>query len=100
MPEADIRRACGGSSRRSADCRNRQADHCSERVSRQNEVLDVVADVSRAERELQWRPTIGMHDGLARIIRAMHSALAGRSVKTIDIVLPVYNEEEGLRVVS
>jgi nucleoside-diphosphate-sugar epimerase len=43
---------------------------------RTNEVLDVVADIARADRELQWRPTISMHAGLALTIAWMRTELA------------------------
>jgi nucleoside-diphosphate-sugar epimerase len=47
--------------------------------SRPDEVLDVIADVSRAERELGWRPKITLEEGLARTIGAMRSEVAGPS---------------------
>jgi nucleoside-diphosphate-sugar epimerase len=43
---------------------------------RTNEISDVVADVSRAGRDLDWRPSTGLHDGLARTIAWTQSALA------------------------
>ena len=39
-------------------------------------IRDVVADVSRAGRDLDWRPATGLHDGLARTIVWMRTALA------------------------
>ena len=43
---------------------------------RANEVLDVVADVARASRDLDWRPSTSLHEGLARTIAWMQAELA------------------------
>ena len=43
---------------------------------RANEILDVVADVARASRDLDWRPSTTLHEGLARTIAWMQSELA------------------------
>ncbi len=40
---------------------------------RPSEVMDVVADIRRAERELNWRPKVGLRDGLAATIKAMRA---------------------------
>lgn len=52
--------------------------HCTGQV-RPDEVLDVIADVSRAERELRWRPKVSLEEGLARTISSMRKELAGPS---------------------
>jgi nucleoside-diphosphate-sugar epimerase len=44
--------------------------------ARADEVLDVVADVSRAERDLRWRPRITLHDGLSLTIDAIREEQA------------------------
>jgi UDP-glucose 4-epimerase len=38
---------------------------------RPNEVLDVIADISRARRELQWRPRVPFRDGLSETMKSM-----------------------------
>jgi nucleoside-diphosphate-sugar epimerase len=38
---------------------------------RQNEVLDTVADIGRARRELGWEPEVSLREGLERTTRAM-----------------------------
>jgi len=43
--------------------------------ARPEEVFDVVADVSRAKRELSWEPRIGVGEGLRETIRWMQSRL-------------------------
>jgi nucleoside-diphosphate-sugar epimerase len=45
---------------------------------RASEVLDVVADVTRVARDLQWEPTVRMEDGLARTVTWMRTEFAGR----------------------
>jgi nucleoside-diphosphate-sugar epimerase len=40
---------------------------------RPDEVMDVVADIARAERELRWRPKISLREGLAETIASMRS---------------------------
>lgn len=42
----------------------------SDNVPRINELLDVVADISKAERELGWRPETSFHAGIEDIIRS------------------------------
>ena len=47
-------------------------------VAEQVETGDFVADISRIERELGWRPAIGLHDGLERTVafyRLAHRSL-------------------------
>jgi len=51
--------------------------HCTAQP-RPNEILDVVADVARAERELQWGPTISMEAGLAHTVAWIHTELAAQ----------------------
>jgi nucleoside-diphosphate-sugar epimerase len=41
----------------------------SRQEERPNEVLDTVADITRARTHLGWQPTVGLREGLARIIR-------------------------------
>jgi nucleoside-diphosphate-sugar epimerase len=41
----------------------------SKHEERPNEVLDTVADITRARTRLGWAPTVGLREGLARIIR-------------------------------
>ena len=43
---------------------------------RQNEVLDVVADISAARQELGWRPRIELSHGLRTVVTALESASA------------------------
>jgi nucleoside-diphosphate-sugar epimerase len=43
---------------------------------RPNEVLDVVADISRARRELNWAPRISLSDGLRETIASMRVEVA------------------------
>jgi nucleoside-diphosphate-sugar epimerase len=43
---------------------------------RANEILDVVADVARASRDLEWRPSTSLHEGLARTIAWIQAELA------------------------
>ncbi len=42
---------------------------------RREEILDVVADVSKAERELHWSPTVPLIDGLRESIQSMKTVL-------------------------
>lgn len=48
---------------------------CEQEHRRPDDVLDVVADISRAERDLQWRPRIDLAEGLRRTIEWMRSGL-------------------------
>ena len=43
---------------------------------RPNEILDVVADVSRAEAALGWRPRISFDEGLQETITSMAHGMA------------------------
>ncbi len=45
----------------------------SEGTPRPEEVLDVVADISKAQRELGWRPAIKLKDGMAELIALARS---------------------------
>jgi nucleoside-diphosphate-sugar epimerase len=45
---------------------------------RANEIFDVVADVARANRDLDWRPSTSLHDGLARTIAWMRAELTAQ----------------------
>ena len=38
---------------------------------RQNEVLDTVADISRAYRDLGWKPEVSLRDGLERTVQTV-----------------------------
>lgn len=40
----------------------------SENIVRQNELADVIADISRARHELQWQPRYSFHDGIKKIL--------------------------------
>jgi nucleoside-diphosphate-sugar epimerase len=42
---------------------------------RREEILDVVADVSKAQRELHWTPRISLIDGLRESIQSMRTQL-------------------------
>jgi len=48
---------------------------CSQERYRPEEVLDVVADITRAASELQWRPTVELVDGLRQTIDWTRSRL-------------------------
>jgi nucleoside-diphosphate-sugar epimerase len=43
---------------------------------RQNEVLDVVADISAARREFGWQPRIDLTQGLRTVVAALEAANA------------------------
>jgi nucleoside-diphosphate-sugar epimerase len=43
---------------------------------RANEILDVVADVAHASRDLDWRPSTSLRDGLARTLAWIQAELA------------------------
>ena len=43
----------------------------SQRITRPNELLDVVADVAKANRELNWRPRIDLTEGIKRTLLSM-----------------------------
>lgn len=45
----------------------------SENKSRENELADVVADISRAKSELGWTPKVSFEDGIKRLITASHT---------------------------
>lgn len=40
----------------------------SDNIVRQNELADVIADISRARQELQWQPRCSFHDGIKKIL--------------------------------
>lgn len=46
--------------------------------SRANEILELVADVSRARRELNWRPVVALEDGLQQTVQWLRLNRAGR----------------------
>ncbi|MFA4905567.1 MAG: NAD-dependent epimerase/dehydratase family protein [Candidatus Margulisiibacteriota bacterium] len=39
----------------------------SKNIKRKGEILDLVADISKAEKSLRWRPKIGLNEGIKRI---------------------------------
>ncbi|MCZ8156428.1 MAG: NAD(P)-dependent oxidoreductase [Leptospira sp.] len=47
----------------------------SENVIRQNEINDVVADISRARDSLGWEPKFGIEQGISKIVQAEKKAL-------------------------
>lgn len=42
-------------------------------VERPQEIMDVVADISRARRELHWEPRVGFEEGIERLIDSMRA---------------------------
>ena len=46
--------------------------------ARPEEVLDVVADVSRARQELSWQPRVGLSEGLRETVRWTKAQLIAR----------------------
>jgi nucleoside-diphosphate-sugar epimerase len=42
----------------------------SEGSPRSNEIMDTVADISRAEAELGWRPSTSLKEGIAAVVAA------------------------------
>jgi nucleoside-diphosphate-sugar epimerase len=48
----------------------------SENRPRVGDVLDVVADISKARRELEWAPRVSLRDGLAEMLREMGASIA------------------------
>jgi nucleoside-diphosphate-sugar epimerase len=47
-------------------------------IARPSEVLDVVADISKAGRELGWRPTVTLADGLRGMVDWAHHTITRR----------------------
>ena len=49
-----------------------------ENRQRPNEVLDVVADISKARRELAWHPRVPLGEGIARMLVGLQAERGGR----------------------
>lgn len=44
-----------------------------EKIRRKNEIMDVVADIKKAKKELEWTPKISFKDGIKYIISDLHN---------------------------
>ena len=42
-------------------------------MTRHVEVMDVVADITKAARELNWSPRVGLEEGIARLVEETRS---------------------------
>ena len=51
-----------------------QKDVISEQEERKNEIMNVVADISQAKKDLNWQPTYKFEDGIRDIIKDLRSA--------------------------